>query len=224
MGNGEMSMPRKDVPRYFTVFSSAQIGGEDFSKVYVLENTFRSMHEIKKKLPKLFNNCTACIANDTIWVIREVLCKKQMKKLKSGGVDKMVVVTNDLAIDTDDVCSCCRNLVREYVGECRNEYFLFTTKKRRSFFLKEDFKSYKRLKEVHVLRVAELMYDKLSNELKLSDKAAMRLAVDAVYKGWTKCGERNVFNPSNGPLINQMALMRFEEVCDERGRKKKNIG
>ena len=216
-------MSKKDVPKYFTVFSSAQIGGKDFSKVYVLENTFRSLHEIKKKLPTFFNNCTVCIANDTIWVIREVLCKKQIKKLKSEGVAKIVVITNDLAINVDDVCSCCRNMVREYVGECRNEYFLFTTKNRRSFFLKEEFKKYKRLKEIHVLKVAAMMYDDLT-KIKISDKVAMRLAMDAVHGGREKYGGPHVFHPSNGPLIKKMALMRYEEVCNGRGRKKANIG
>jgi hypothetical protein len=212
-------MSKEKEPKYFTVFSQATIGYQEFKRVYVLENDFRSLVEIKRKLPKLFNNCTAFIADDTIWVVRHVLCKRLTKELKSQGVQKMMIVHNDIAINAEDICCCCKNMVREYVGECKEKSFAFTTKNRRSFFLKEDFKEYKKINEIHVLNAAVSMY-----ELRPEAKIAKRLAMD-VAKGFeSKRSKESIFKPSTRPLAMQMSLQKYEEVCHGGKRKKLNFG
>ena len=151
----------------YTILPGAEIGNLTFNKVYVLPNIFRTKEEVKKELPKLFNNCTVFTAKDSIWVVKTVLCFKVLARLEEEIGILGFVIHNDKAIPGNMVCKSCVDMVEYYLGECKRKTFMPLNKKKNTMFLKEPFKRYKKLDEKKVLHnYMELMYQeyvRLSN-------------------------------------------------------------
>ena len=143
----------------YTILPGAEIGNLTFNKVYVLPNNFRTKEEMKKELPRLFNNCTVFAAKDSLWIVKTVLCFKVLARLHEEIGILGFVIHKDKAIPGNMVCKSCVDMVEFYLGECKKKNFMPLNKQKNTMFLKKAFKKYTRVDEKKVLHnYMEMMY------------------------------------------------------------------
>ena len=170
----------------YTILPGAEIGNMTFKKVYILPNIFRTKQEMKKELPKLFNNCTVFTAKDSLWIVKTVLCFKVLAEIEKETGILGLVIHNDKAIPGNLVCKSCVDMVEFYLGECKKKNFMPLNKKKNTMFLKESFKTYKRIDEKKVLHnYMEMMYHEYTRQSAIhkNDKRTM----DAIR---TRCADQ----------------------------------
>jgi len=136
----------------YTILNDGLIGGIEFSKIYVLPNDFGGVREVKKELPKLFNNCTAFVATDSIWIVKRILCLRELEQIADETGQFGIIVQNDQAMQGNTVCRFCRDMIKFYVNECKEDKFRSANQQKNTMFLKEEFKKYKRIDDKKIMK------------------------------------------------------------------------
>jgi len=136
--------------KYYTIISMGIVGGNYFSKIYILKNDFKNRKELEEEIKSLFDNCTIFISKETIWIIKTILCGKTLEKLDSRLGDCSLVVHDGEIFLGREVCDKCKQMVHKIIGECKETKFI-PMNKYQQFFQRQKFLTFKEIPEKEVI-------------------------------------------------------------------------
>jgi hypothetical protein len=141
--------------KYYTIVSMGMIGGSYFSKVHILKNEYKTKKEIFEKMKGLFENCTVFLHEESIWIIKSVLCGKTIESINNRlGECSFMIYDGEIFLGRE-VCGKCKKMVHKIIGACEENMFIPEDEKK-NFFIKKKFLEYEEIPEEEI--VAQLVW------------------------------------------------------------------